>query len=240
MIINGPIDVIGDTHGHNDPIFNWIDNSRTNTLIHVGDFGAGFRDYTPKLPRIGSLLNNRNKTIIVIRGNHDDPEYYDDRLYGGEYGGLKLIKDGTILKWNNTASYKQDKPVSNIMLRGGALSVDRDRRTLDLTYWSSENFNPTPSVEDHIDYVITHTAPRAVHGLTTNAYVKSFFNNDTLLEEDLNRESEDLQGWIDGIIDSQDTPPVSWHYGHFHQSKTTDYRGIKCTMLNINEITSLT
>lgn len=240
MIINGPIDVIGDTHGHNAPIFNWIDNSRTDTLIHVGDLGAGFRDYTPKLPKLGSLLNNRNKTIIVIRGNHDDPAYYDGRLYGGEYGGLKLIKDGTIIKWHNTTSYKQDKPVCTIMLNGGALSIDRAQRIVNVSYWSREKFKPTPPAEGHIDYVITHTAPLTVHGLVTDSYVKSFFNNDTLLERDLNRESEDLQGWIDSIIDSQDTPPISWHYGHFHQSKTTDYRGIKCTMLNINEITSLT
>lgn len=240
MTIVGPVDVIGDTHGNNQPIVNWVKSSNSSTLIHVGDLGAGFRSYENSLVDLGSYLNSKDKTVIAIRGNHDDPSYFDDRIYGGDYGGIKLAKDNTILNWYNSSNYNSKTYPRTILLSGGAVSVDRALRTEDKSYWKDENFISGKSSKIPINHIITHSAPRVVSLMAgNNSFLKTFYDKDIHLEKDLLAESERMHSWIDAIIDNQEVPPASWFYGHFHQSRNTNYRGISCTMLNINEITSL-
>ena len=240
MTVTGQVDVIGDTHGNNRSIIDWIKNSSASTLIHVGDIGAGFRSYETELVRLGDLLDKGGKTVLSIRGNHDDPSYFDDRIYGGSYGGVKLVKDGTILNWYNSNDYSSKTYPRTILLNGGAVSIDRLLRVEGQSYWSDEGFVEVETSGISINHIITHTAPRAVSLMAgSNSFLKSFFDRDPFLKKDLLTESQQVQTWIDNIIDKQQEPPSSWFYGHFHQSLTTDYRGIQCRMLNIEEITTL-
>ena len=85
-------------------------------MIQVGDFGAGFRkDFLDDMLYLNDVLNEYNVTLYVIRGNHDDPKFFNGNH---NWGNLKLLKDYTVL----------DLEGKKILLIGGAISIDRGNR----------------------------------------------------------------------------------------------------------------
>lgn len=225
MDITGLIDITSDSHGNNKKIHEWIKNSQSTTLIHCGDDGSGFVGYDNENVKLGEALNRAGKRLLVIRGNHNDPEYFDNRIYGGEYGGIHLLKDGTILKWNN----------QKILFNGGGLSLDRSSRAEWIDYWSGEKFKFV-EVKEQIDHLITHISLTQVQSHSINAsFVTGWASRDPKLIDDLNIEQRDLQNWIDYLIENG-SKIKTWHYGHYHTSIVSEYRGIQCRCLAINEI----
>jgi predicted phosphodiesterase len=229
MKIIGDIDIIGDTHGVNSSISRWAKLGNTTNLIHVGDYGIGFKGMHQKTILLGDELNANDKNVYVIRGNHDDPSFFDGRRYGGEYGGITFVKDGTVAEWQNR----------KILFNGGAISIDRYDRINEISYWEGEGFKPVECNEE-IDYLITHSSFSEVTSFPLlSQMIIGFSQEDQDLVSDLNEEQILIKDWVDNLIEKQKKKIKYWYYGHFHNSYVSNYKGIECVCLNIEEIKPL-
>lgn len=229
MRIIGQTSIMGDCHGDFRRIYLWLEMSRDNNLIHVGDFGAHARNLT-RIAELGNACNKAGKRLYAIRGNHEDPSLFDNRIYGGEWGGVQLIKDGIIAEHNG----------ENILFIGGGISLDRSFRQSGLDYWPNEGMVIPQTIMEKptkVDHLITHVSISEVSGkFITDPFVLTFCANDSDLMTDLTHEQHNMKTLIDYLIDDCGNSIKSWHYGHYHQSIHSQYRGVECRGLAIDEI----
>jgi predicted phosphodiesterase len=242
--MNGFI-VIGDTHGNFRYIMNHIKNFdiRDTTLLHVGDFGIGFQKYmTDKadMRNLNRLLTEHNCQMYVIRGNHDNPYYFDGTW---DYTNLHLVPDYTVITVEGF----------DILMVGGAISIDRKPRLHDQQlmatrsidkelYWFDEEFvldeEKLKEVKG-ITYVVTHTCPHFVdpinnQGIPTHGYlVETFATSDPKLKEELDKERQDMTKMYE--ILKENNYIAKWFYGHFHRTNAMYYEDTDFVMLGINE-----
>lgn len=208
--------VCGDIHGgFADLVFKMERYKIENSVVIVcGDCGFGFENpghylhiYEKKLEK---KLMKYNNLILCIRGNHDDPRYFDDPEFIPDLPRLKTISSNTIL---NICRY-------NILCVGGAISTDRKdrieadrkqkRKNHPKCYWENEKITKISEIENipcRIDIVLSHEAPIS--------YDPPLIKNKNM--------SNDL--W-DDILDSRNylekintrIRPLRWYYGHYHKS----------------------
>ena len=149
---------IGDVHGEFKELSNKLANTnvKNSTFIQVGDFGLGFKrkeNEAAELNTLNKRLKDLNNEMYVIRGNHDDPSYFTSNR---SYSNILFLEDYTLLKVEG----------KNILLVGGAISIDRSWRVLNNSYWLEEVFvydkikleNALRNF-DRVDIVVTHNAP---------------------------------------------------------------------------------
>ena len=234
--------VSGDWHGDFKSAIQEIKrlDLRDCTLIQAGDFGMGF-DHPQKdkraLDYLNATLKPRNIQLYAIRGNHDNPIFFNDTI---TRSNIKLISDYTIIEIDNV----------KILCVGGAISIDRkpNLHQLDfrgkqwkgrkegINYWSNENFVLKPEVLKsikNIDIVITHSAPdfcepRTKHGLSIWAAC------DPGLIEECAKERNDHSKMYD-ILKDNGCAPKYWLYGHFHYYKQEMFENTKCVLIDINQ-----
>lgn len=228
MNISGTISLISDTHGSNSAINRWIAESREDNLLHCGDDPAGAIGYDSELERLGRALKAYGKKMFITRGNHCDPSWYDNRTYGD--GSLTLLADNSVLHWTDTGE--------NILVCGGGISLDRNDRKEGIDYWADEPFSGKyfegGSVK--IDHLITHVSIAEVTGVRIeHPFVLAFAANDADLIHDLYQEQALVRNYVDNLIENGHNLKT-WHYGHYHRTIQSEYRGIKCRGLAIDEI----
>lgn len=227
---------IGDIHGDFNRLISKLKTRRirNENLIQVGDFGMGFRSVKDDMLFMNklndSLAENGNR-LFVIRGNHDDPKFFDGSI---DMSNLQLLPDYSVLSLEG----------KTLFLAGGAISVDRGIRKLDLNYWKDEVFvfdgkklNSILSSNDKIDIVVTHTAPSFAFPKTIDPIVISYAKNDQMLIHELTQERNLLNNLYAAIADV--TKPSYWYYGHFHTSKREMIDGTLFCLLDADEIKSL-
>lgn len=214
----------GDTHGYRHKVlrngktlgfkalFDWNNQVTGQTMIHVGDFGYG--DTYRGAQKLGRRLKARDNRMLVIRGNHDNPSWFDGR----ELGNLKLCPD-----WST--EIVDDK---NVLLIGGGVSIDRSARTEDPQengryYWGEE----MPIREDYkqiygVDIVVTHVGPRDVTPFlppAVSAKVLNYAAKDPRLISDLMVEEQKLEAIREGLF--ANNPVTHWVFGHWHHPIST-------------------
>jgi UDP-2,3-diacylglucosamine pyrophosphatase LpxH len=99
-------------------------------LVQVGDFGLGFGNKNQEelnLKTLNKTLKSGNNILYVIRGNHDDPSYFQQWQ---NIGNIRLVPDYSVL----------DLGGYTVLLIGGAISIDRTNRTQGKNYWKEEVF----------------------------------------------------------------------------------------------------
>jgi predicted phosphodiesterase len=116
--------VVGDIHGEfKELVYVLTQRYRIKdaVVIIAGDCGLGFERpshyqtlYEGKLEK---RLEQNNILILCVRGNHDDPEYYNGELRL-DWEQLKCLPDYSSLWWGSR----------EILVVGGAVSVDQDWR----------------------------------------------------------------------------------------------------------------
>jgi predicted phosphodiesterase len=220
---NKPILFLGDNHGNwNELSFQIKKYNISNTyIISVGDLGIGF--YPNRDLNTCELLNKqfmeRNINFYGIRGNHDDPIAFKghSRIC---LDNFELIEDYSIYEHNSKL----------IQLIGGAVSVDRTGRSVDISYWEDEGVIFNREACQKVDVLITHTAPSWCFPQEFNEMVYGWAREDAYLLEDLT----DERSVMDEIFKICD--PSLHLYGHFHSSWTETVNKCKHKLLNINEI----
>lgn len=241
--------VCGDIHGEFETlVYNLKINNITNSLIIVaGDCGFGFHKasyYDMLYKRLAPKLRTQGNIIFYVRGNHDDPAYFDGKTFVKKY--MRCVADYTVV---SVAGH-------NILCVGGAISIDREPRLREMElnrilrkdkqplYWKDEApvFLPDEIKEltqsgIKIDTVVTHTAPgfcekRSKSGLTEWVKFDPHLLNDIALER------LSMTSLYDELIENGH-PLVKWYYGHFHDTHFEVIDKVFYKMLNIQEFVIL-
>src|SRR5688572_8861392 len=142
--------LIGDTHSMRKVLHMIHDNNWTGqNLVHVGDFGLGFvsmEQDIKNLEAVDEALMDTGNHLYVIRGNHDNPIFWDKSkgVNLPKLRHLHLIDDYTVCNIEG----------KNILFVGGAISIDRRPRMDDVpwpSWWADEVFKYDPIKLDKLD-----------------------------------------------------------------------------------------
>ena len=227
---------------------------KDTVLIVAGDCGFGFekKEYYEQMARRNAKrMNEANNWIVFVRGNHDNPLYFDGKQF--KHKRFIAIPDYSIL-----LACKH-----TILCVGGGISIDRRYRMEEWKkycakhrihsntedkfsknfYWSDE----APVYNDEmltlinqkfaIDTVITHTAPDFCEQINKNG-LHSFAASDENLLKDVEDERTTMTKLYDRLV--YDAHPLThWYYGHFHQSWHSSIEGVLFKMLDIMEFTPI-
>jgi hypothetical protein len=222
--MSNPVYIIGDIHGAFGRLEKKIiDLDLKNcTLICVGDLGIGF-NYSPEGERKGCFLMNeffqeRQINFKSIRGNHDDPSYFngEDRI---DLSHFKLLPD------YHTEVINDEK----FLFVGGAVSIDRAMRRTNISYWTDELFVLKPQLVEKCDVLITHSAPSWI-GPFDKRGISTWCDVDPELWDLCKKERIDHTALIKLC-----KPSKSYH-GHFHESCMIDFEECFSTILAIEEV----
>ena len=243
---------IGDIHGEFDSLL-WIikqksDYFRDKILIVLGDCGIGFykeQYYLDLFEKMNVSCNAINTTIIMFRGNHDDPSYFDGTHLC--YSNIKVIPDYSVIE---TAE-------KNILCIGGGLSIDRiprQKKEYKLNkfktgeyqqklYWENElpvyDEDKLNEIRDNniiIDVIATHTAPSFFPYNDTSG-LTYFLSVDDKLKDDLITERRIMDNIYDYVATFLETR--YWFYGHFHSYAQGKHEHVIYQMMpNIDEMKS--
>lgn len=242
--------ICGDIHGEFVPLAYEICvryGMRDTLVIVAGDCGFGFEKtgaYDNVFRRIQRRLTQNNCWIAMVRGNHDDPAYFEP-----QEDGKTLIHHS---RWCTIPDYSIIQACGRtILCVGGAISVDRQIRLREMMrhsgkqyYWFNEaplyNQNALDEIKMQglrVDMVVTHTAPsfcelRTKEGLTTWA------QSDPQLIEECDAERVTMDAVL-AHLRQNGHPLERWYYGHFHNSWHSEIDGVWYKMLDIMEFTEV-
>lgn len=226
--------LLGDVHGNLSYIINHIGflKLKDQIFIQVGDFGIGFHDKEHEKERLETLnkfLEHTSNHLYVIRGNHDNPSYFQgDHMYSN----LKLLKDYTVL----------DIEDHKILFVGGAISIDRSGRIKGKSYWPDEKFiydsKKIKKIEG-CDIVITHSCPNEFFPMGCDAPIvngwhwRELDDWGTDLKKDLIKERElHSKMWLE--LRNKNNIKL-WAYGHFHTYNNILLDDMRIKLMDINE-----
>ena len=201
------IGVVGDIHGEFFPcIFDLYTSKKLSdaVIIVAGDIGIGFEKegyYINTFNKINKRLEKYNIHICLVRGNHDNPEYFssDSPLYE-QWKYVHIIPDYSIIETG----------VGNILCVGGATSIDVEFRRPNVSWWQGENVSQIPDTEfNNINFVVTHCAPAFEN------CCPPFMN----IRKDVEiRDNADRKLLSDLYINLDKNNTIKkWIHGHYHQ-----------------------
>jgi predicted phosphodiesterase len=250
---------IGDIHGEFPAIGYWIKQHdlKDCDIIFLGDFGLGFYKLNNEinlLTPVNKECEERNIDLYIIRGNHDNPDYYNSGENKLKLSHIHPLEDYSII------SFKEH----NILCIGGAISIDRTYRSsvyarnintyrvkhhcsleealnnVQQCHWVDEAFKYDKLKIDKInklhlpiDIICSHAAPSNCYPtLTNNERANEWMENDLNLKNDLTKEREDLRQLLCDLI-SYKNPVKAWYYGHYHSHNVEDIDGVRYTLLDM-------
>ena len=252
---------VGDLHGNFNAINGLIKGALNMpqltdcAIVFCGDIGFGFEKenyYQQILPKLEKLCKKNNVYCIFIRGNHDDPSYFDGKRIN--YTHIKAVQDYTVLSISN---FDKD----NILCVGGAISIDRRYRLkiaqenvdaykvyhhdelspevekyLRRGYWIDEppvfDLEKISELKDmNITYVCTHTCPSFCYPFTKEG-ISYWINSDPELKGDIDNERQVMTNIKEALI-NDGHKLKKWVYGHYHRHYEDNIDGISYILLNM-------
>lgn len=248
--------VCGDIHGDFNGVIGklCLQYQLENTLLIVaGDCGFGFNEvgyYKEVAKRHRKPLHDSNNWVVFVRGNHDNPAYFDGKAIN--HKRFIAVPDYSIIQAAGLT----------ILCVGGAISIDRQYR---IKAWQQNKGRfPAPSDQDplepnyywenespildteklsvigekfKVDAVITHTAPSFCE-LQSKLGLASWCLNDKNLMDDVNVERA-IMDQLYQYLKEANHPISHWCYGHFHQSWHQNINGTFFKLLDILEFHQL-
>ena len=225
---------IGDVHGE----FKGMQNGMTAIMesagepvnfVQVGDFGLGFerpkKDHD-RLTTINHFLKEKDSNLWVIRGNHDNPGFWQWGC-GYEFSNIHFVPDDSVVELDGKSCY----------FAGGAISVDRCKRTQGIDYWKGEQYNvdniqfPIPYP---VDILFTHDVYHPVSPFNVSSDILNYWCEK---DEELMGDTVYSQIVFKNLYDSiyKINPIFSWDHGHYHESHVTNNDGQVVHSLSILE-----
>lgn len=258
---------IGDIHGNYSSIQYFVNNYnvRDAALFLCGDCGFGFEKheyYRQAFNKLSRVLSKRNCHVIFIRGNHDDPAYFDGKAVN--YKWIKAVPDYTVVRVNND----EGVTLHAVLCVGGAISIDRKYRnkvlmknamtymkyhdcTLDeaivrckQVYWENERcvydeiaLDGIHEANIQVDVVATHTCPSFCQP-HDKIGIKEWLLVDEELESDVTEERTVMDKVLEKL--KNDGHPVRyWFYGHYHFHNNEEIDGVKYRMLDMERYSNV-
>lgn len=219
-----PVLLIGDIHGAFGRLKNLIHHQGIENcyLICVGDLGIGFKNtQNGEMIACGDLndyFTKKNIHFMSIRGNHDDPAYFngDSRI---KMSNFELLPDYTTKELNG----------EKFLFVGGAISIDRLYRVPGKSYWHDETFVLKPELITECDVLVTHSAP-TWNGPFDKEGLAGWCGKDPELWNDCYKERIDHDELIK-------LSKAKMHYcGHFHSYHWVEMNGCYSTILAIEQV----
>lgn len=241
---------VGDIHGFFGSLISLIKRYEiTDTgIIVCGDCGLGFYKWDStkvQLKRLNDVCRKNNVTIVMFRGNHDDPNFFTQ---GKITSNIIPVPDYTVI--NDT-----------ILCVGGATSIDRQYRmqlknklcmdyfkyhphcsmeeakenTSNL-YWENElpvydedKLNELKENGINITTVCTHTCPTFCDPLTKDG-IEEWIKADPGLDVCI-KEERDVMDKVYNKLITDGHPLTDWIYAHYHRHHMQFINDIKFMML---------
>lgn len=220
-----------------------------NSIIFVcGDTTFGFHDYdyyASLCEKFNKLCELNNTFIFFIRGNHDDPSYFEEMKINLSH--IKCIPDYSVVITANHTT----------LCVGGGVSIDRIWRKQQeyrvnkfakngkkKFYW--ENEAPTfdeSKIQSHIDNglvidsIVSHSAPNIAMPQFKNPS-KEWLKMDKNLKNDMMLERQALTNILEFLF-SRNIKIVWWAYGHFHLSEQKKIKDIIYIANNFPNVVSI-
>lgn len=238
--------LIGDIHGGFRKLQNTLSADKNrfqdSVIFIAGDIGFGFSRndvYEQVLGDINHCMSEINAYVLLIRGNHDDPSYFEEDKFG--FTNVKILSDYTVVKTG----------ILTTICIGGGISIDRIMRHQGSTWWIDETVEYDEKEIDEItangiviDSVLTHTYPRVSEVKGNDKVLADWMIYDKYLEEDLKKEGEEMIN-IQKKLESLNHIKI-WMFGHLHISQlfvngNTVYVQADCafTVYDINDALKL-
>ena len=219
--------VVGDIHG-DFPELVWRITERykitDTTFIIAGDCGIGFDNSLEDMyrrKRMNSKLGNSGNTLLCVRGNHDNPEYYQEGSLI-DFPHLKTLPDYTHLSWGD----------HKILVIGGGVSVDKESRLEDfkktgvVSWWEGERIiKSSEKLDGQEDIIISHMAPLCIGPV--------LLRDPQMTYETWEADKSDRE-YLSTVL--KETRPTRWIFGHYHKSTSGDYENCLWRGLDIQEI----
>lgn len=200
-------------------------------LLVCGDFGVGFGrpgSFNHLYNRIEKKLEKYDLTIYTIRGNHDNPEYFDGKH---NFDRLKFLEDYKTVEINGL----------KILPIGGAVSKDQAERiswnakmekygSSKRCWWPDEKVKELDEEEfkllpTKVDLIISHSAPISflpVYSRTEDISLEVW--------NDIVKERNYLEKIKDNIWFKY------WFFGHYHKSVSGSFGDALYRCLDIMEL----
>lgn len=231
--------VCGDIHGDFQSLVTKscvIYGLKDTLIIVAGDCGFGFEvpeNYVTYYNHLAGKLKKANNWIVFVRGNHDDPSYFQEEKVA--YKRFRCVPDYSVIQACG----------HNILCIGGGVSIDRRTRIENnhryagkttAFYWSDEmpvfDEGKIQEISDNlrIDTVVSHTAP-SFCPLQEKNFLKDWSDKDPDLLEDCDRERKIMDDIFFALKENKH-PVESWYYGHFHQTYHCVRNDVKFRMLD--------
>ena len=198
--------ILGDIHGST----NYLDwalehalSAGAEMMIQVGDFGFDFKDGF--LSALADITDKHQIPLLAIRGNHDDPWWFRQHQM---MGNVHLIPDGMCM----TIGKKR------VAFLGGAVSIDRDHRQENISWWAKERVDPNivnawAMNNETADVLISHDSPILPDNLPN-----------FMLPPDIQRDCDGDRNIV--RIAAEVLEPDVIYHGHYHKRHTkTLFRG---------------
>lgn len=122
---------VGDLHGNLKALAYKIKqcNIRDAVIICCGDVGLGFNKleyYRQTFAKLKRTLSKYNDYLIFVRGNHDNPKYFDGNVVNDKR--IKAVPDYTVVQIYRMDDKDLNYVCFNLLCIGGATSIDRTQR----------------------------------------------------------------------------------------------------------------
>jgi UDP-2,3-diacylglucosamine pyrophosphatase LpxH len=177
---------------------------------------------------LSELLGERNCDLYVVRGNHDNPRYFDGKF---RYDHIIFVKDYSVIPFSN---------VYNVLFIGGGVSVDRTYRTRhNIGHWKNEIVDIDITKLDNlepVDIVVTHS--NTTFAFPNSASPSSVVNYWRKFDKELWNDIVLERRYMTTVYDKlkiNEHPIRLWVYGHYHNSYTQMVDSTEFKLLNINE-----
>lgn len=205
--------IIGDIHGEFKTVLYLLLNRYKVENCHIivaGDIGLGFYKinyYTAIFNEINEDLKTKDIHIYFIRGNHDNPDWFDNTPNElSAYSNIHIIKDYSVLNINN----------HHILCIGGAVSPDKIERILGQTWWEGEEVKRIDNLdevikENNIDIVVSHTNPI----FTEPKLILG--NKMSVSDFELSKECGKILAEVFFYLIEHNNPLKYWIHGHHHR-----------------------
>ncbi len=197
--------ISGDIHGMYGYLNELIHQESPDLLIVCGDFGYGFPN-----DKVDSIVAMHTK-VLFCDGNHDNHWKLRE---------LKNLAVASNVFYQPRGSTYRLPDGRNILFMGGANSIDKDSRTVGVSWWPEEvisqsDFRNLP--EEDIDIFITHTCSNEIY----DKFMQFKLGGRYTPRKDKDPSYHALSSLWEMYQPSQ------WFFGHFHINVSGQYEGTR-------------
>lgn len=249
--------VVGDVHGEFSSLVYKLCTQyqmRNTLLIVAGDCGFGSGKlalYEQMVKKNSKHMAASNNWIVFVRGNHDNPAYFDGKVFVKKR--FLAVPDYSVI---HACGHR-------ILCVGGATSVNRiplqEEYDMKVRYDLSLKLNTDPLLpklyweneapvynealvnqiceKEWINIVVTHTAPSGCYPFK-KGIAAHYAEYDKTLLADIEQERAVMDKLLDRLL-AKGMPINWWYYGHFHESKFCNWKGVSFKLLDVLEMTNV-